>query len=453
MSAQPSKYASPDVLRHYVLDRARALPEDCRSLVIGYSGGLDSSVLLDVMAWVANQRSIHLSAIHVHHGLSPHADAWVAHCEAQASRYGLSIRIEKGEVRTRGEGIEAAARQLRQSAFQSCAPATIVLAHHSDDQAETLLYRLVRGTGVRGAGAIAEWHRTHTQVIWRPLLEIPRSALEGYARALGLSWIEDESNQCDDFDRNYLRQHVLPAIDRRFPSGKRNLVRAAKQFSEAAALLDELAGADAGPWQTGLNLSALRQLSAARQRNVLRYVLGECGVQAAEKHIDLVLQQFLGAGEDRIPMLRLGEHAVHRYRDRLYIVPWVQSVPQGQDVSPAIGEARRPVGWFGMLRWQPVPTGGIDPAHSGLRVYSRRQGLSMRLWAGGPTKQMKQLFQEAGIPPWLREQWPMIFRGDELVAIPGIGVASQFQSASGQVGWLPIWTPDGMAAVFGQSTD
>ncbi|MEN9479056.1 MAG: tRNA lysidine(34) synthetase TilS [Pseudomonadota bacterium] len=276
-------------------------------LALGLSGGCDSLVLLHLLASLGlGQR---LSAIHVHHGLSPSADAWADFCTDFCARLDISLDVQSVTVNLKsGQGIEAAARQARYAAFSNCAAPTILLAHHQGDQAETLLFNLLRGAGVAGAAGMADERRHGDIRILRPLLNVPRSALEAYAVANQLSWIEDESNTDTRFTRNFLRHDVLTVISQRFPAAEQNLAQAAGHFSEAAVLLDALAEED---WQMArdvetLNLRRLRPLGAARIKNLLRYRLRQMAWQTpVATRLDEFVRQLLSAAPDRHPELKL----------------------------------------------------------------------------------------------------------------------------------------------------
>src|SRR4051812_10184779 len=209
-----------------------------KRIAVALSGGLDSVVLLDLL-----KHHPGITAVHVHHGLSPNADAWATFCRRLCRQWGVPLKISKVKVRRSGKGLEAAAREARYEAFKELKADVIALAHHLDDQAETVLMNLLRGAGLRGAGGMRPLARFERKILARPLLEIPRKELESYARLHGLEWIEDESNADETLSRNFLRRRVGPLVETRFPQWKRALARAARLFSEkddrAARLLRE----------------------------------------------------------------------------------------------------------------------------------------------------------------------------------------------------------------------
>lgn len=429
-------------------DRAEALYRRFRHLAgqfllpgarvaVGFSGGLDSTVLLHLLQRFGVEQAIALQAFHLHHGLSPHADVWLAHCAEYCRRQAIPFSFEHAGLDAQAaDSLEARARQVRYAAYGRLGAEVVALGHHRDDQAETVLYRLARGTGVHGAAGMPPYRPlAGGGRIWRPLLDEPRSVLRGYAEAQGLSWVEDESNASLDYDRNYLRQQVMPALVARFPSAQAAMARAARHFSEAAGLLDAIAEEDAQGASERLALSCLQCLTGPRQRNLLRWFLARHGVRPDERQLLLLLDQLLHAREDANPSLRLGERAVHRYRGEVWVA-W-----HGDEVAdqplPAGAEIALPA-WHGRMQWQPR-AGGLTPsACEGLWLRPRRGGEQIRPRLGGPNRPVKLLLQEAGIPPWLRSRWPLLWQGEQLVAVVGIAVAADSQAVDGL--W-PCWRP------------
>lgn len=277
---------------------------------MGFSGGLDSTVLLHTTNRVANEAGLGLAALHVHHGLSRHADAWADSCSNVCGGLGIPITVLRVEVPVRsGQGLEAAARKVRHKALSDQSADWVLLAHHADDQAETVLHNLLRGTGVRGAAAMPE---SRGRVL-RPLLGLGRAVLLEYARTHRLEWIEDESNADLRYTRNFLRHEIVPAIALRFPRAGEQLAAAAAHFSEADALLEDLAVLDlgaSGP-EFPLPLTIFRQLSDARARNLLRAMLGWHKVQPPdERRLKEFVRQLRTAGRDRRPRLDLSRYSL-----------------------------------------------------------------------------------------------------------------------------------------------
>lgn len=287
---------------------AACLSRHCRagqSAVVGYSGGLDSTVLLHATKRVAGNAGIGLSALHIHHGLSPNADAWAVHCDEFCRAIDIPHSVIKVMVSEQGgEGQEAAARRVRHKALAEHGADWVLLAHHADDQAETILHNLLRGAGVRGAAAMQELRGR----ILRPLLAVSRETIRAYGQVNHLSWIEDESNSDIRYTRNFLRREILPAIAQRFPAAGEQLAAAALRFGEASELLDELALLDLRGSASGFpqRLALFRELSAARARNLLRAMLAWQHVQPPdERRLNEFVRQLQTAGLDRHPRIDL----------------------------------------------------------------------------------------------------------------------------------------------------
>lgn len=281
-----------------------------QTLSAAYSGGLDSTVLLHALKHVAAALDIPLASIHVHHGLSANADAWAAHCERSCADLGIELRMVRIRVEPeRGEGVEAAARHARLRALLDNPAHWVVMAHHADDQAETVMHNLLRGTGPRGAAAIPEVRGR----VLRPLLPVPRSSLLAYAKLHDLKWIEDESNDDRRYTRNFLRHEVMPGIERRFPHAVEQLSAAARRFGEAQGLLDDLALLDlrANHFGFPVALHCLRQLPELRARNAVRALLSNQGVQLpGERRLNEFVRQLRTAASDRHPGLQLGTYTL-----------------------------------------------------------------------------------------------------------------------------------------------
>lgn len=282
---------------------------DDERLCVGLSGGCDSVVLLHVLAGLG--LGARIQVVHVHHGLSPQADRWVDFCADYCRRLGIALIVERVAVdRSSGLGLEAAARAARYEAFSRCAGAVLLLGHHQGDQAETVLFNLLRGAGVAGAAAIPVERRHHRLRILRPMLGVARQEIEAYAREHGLGWVDDESNSDTGLTRNFLRHEVLPLLASRFPAAEQNLAQAAGHFAEADALLGELAHID---WQAAaegedLRLARLRELSLPRIKNLLRYRLRQLGWHApVTARLEEFARQLQAAGADRHPALELAE--------------------------------------------------------------------------------------------------------------------------------------------------
>ncbi|MDR0777626.1 MAG: tRNA lysidine(34) synthetase TilS [Azonexus sp.] len=309
----------PDLLARIGAFVAVRLAPDER-VCVALSGGCDSVVLAHLLSRL--DLSGRLDAIHIHHGLSPNADAWAAFCADYCRDLGIPLQIRHVSVaRDAACGLEAAARQARYTAFAEVPAACLALAQHRGDQAETVLLNLLRGAGVLGTAAMPpERQRGHLR-LWRPLLGETRDAIEAYARANGLRWITDESNADTRLTRNFIRHRVLPIIEQRFPAAESTLAQAAVHFAEAAELLDELAALD---WERAADgetacLAVLRTLSPGRLKNLLRFRLRCLGWRVpVAARLDEFTRQLQSAGPDRHPELHLAEGRMRAARGRLH---------------------------------------------------------------------------------------------------------------------------------------
>lgn len=293
------------------------------SLTVGLSGGCDSVVLLHLLARLGY--TARLDAIHVHHGLSANADAWAQFCVDYCSRLGVPLSIRRVVVdQSAGLGLEAAAREARYAAFAETARDCLLLAQHRGDQAETVLFNLLRGAGVTGAAGMPAERAFGKLRLLRPLLDCSRADIEAYAGEAGLSWVDDESNADTSLTRNFLRHEALAALNQRFPAAEASLAQAARHFGEAAGLLDDLAVID---WQQisdndALRLSALKTLSLPRLKNLLRYRLRQLGWQVpVASRLEEFARQLQSAGPDRHPELRLPGGRMRAARGLLHWLP------------------------------------------------------------------------------------------------------------------------------------
>ena len=323
--ASSKKPASSDLLQS-VSDRLHTQLTPGRHVTVALSGGVDSVVLLHLLHRLQRERAIVLSAIHVNHQISPNAADWAGFCAALCAKLHVPLVVKTIRVPRRSQaGLEAAARTLRYRAFAELDTDCLLLAHHLDDQAETVLLNLLRGAGVRGAAAMPEIrHQEDGTPLVRPLLDVPRAALVAYAKKHRLAWIEDESNLDETFTRNYLRHAVLPAIEQRFPAYRQTLTRAARHFAEADSLLDELAASDmASAVRDGkLKLALLQEYSPARAKNLMRAYFASQGMPAldAERLQEWLRQLIQARGDSRVE-LGVAGLVLRRYRGEIWIEP------------------------------------------------------------------------------------------------------------------------------------
>lgn len=391
-------------------------------------------------AALRDRLSVPVRAVHVDHGLQASSSAWAAHCTAVCDA--LDVPLTVIPVRCdldAGHSYEEAARAARYQAFERllCGGEALLLAHHREDQAETVLLRLLRGAGVRGAAAMPPMRLLGDGYLARPLLDVARDDIALYAATHRLVWIDDPSNSDPRFDRNYLRHAVLPLLAERWPGYAATLARSAEQAQEASELADALADLDLAACGDagGLCVGPLRALPDARRRNVVRRWLMQVHGVRPPPRAKLVsgLAALLDAAPDRMPKLGWDDHEVRRYRDRLI----VRSVADAADPEPIEWDLRSPLSLpGGMLRVESV-------VGSGLRQDLRERRVEVRFRVGGErcrpagrsqSQSLKKLLQEAGVPPWERAALPLIYVDGALAAVAGLWVCEGFQAAPGEPG-------------------
>ena len=407
-------------------------------VIVAFSGGLDSSVLLHLLAGLRGRLPFALSAVHIHHGLSPDADAWVTLCTSRAAALAVSLDVRHVAVTVRDRGVEAGARDARYRFLAGLDADLVALAHHRDDQAETFLLQALRGAGVAGLAAMPEFlPRPAGPALWRPLLDVPRESLRGYAREHGLRWVEDGSNRDEGLRRNFLRRRILPVLAGPFPAAAETLARAARHAAEAAELLDELARLDAGlaVCEGRLALSVLAGLSPARAKNLLRHFLSErLGQNPPAAWLAEALRQLLGAAPDAAVALLFLSHTLRRHGGYAHLIPEPEHPAPG--AWPWRGEAC--FRWAGEgWRVRRVTGSGLDAgllAAGPVTLRLRGGGERLRPVCGGPARTLKNLLREAGLAPWRRAHWPLIYCGDRLAGVPGVAVDCAFQARPGAPG-------------------
>jgi tRNA(Ile)-lysidine synthase len=412
-------------------------------VAIALSGGIDSIVLLDAAKLLAASHWIVLSAIHVHHGLSPNADRWAEFCAAQCTARSVPLTLRRLRLeRQRGRSLEAEARAARYACLTGVDTDIVALAHHADDQAETVLLQLLRGAGPPGLSAMPSF-RPGRPALLRPFLDHTRAEIAAYAASRQLSWIDDESNADRRLARNALRHEIAPLLAARFPGYPNTLVRAARHQAEAALLLDELAAADGNGAVSvdGLERAHLAALPPARARNLLRWFLRAQGLRPpSEAKLADMLRQLVGAAADARTRIRIDELEVGCHRGRIAVhAPAPEAFER---VWLGETEVLLPGGVLGFKRAHGVGLATAKLAQARVTLRSRVGGEKIRLASDRPTRALKQLLQEAHVPPWMRQALPLVWCGDELAAVPGLGIALKFQAAPGEPGWSLDWRPD-----------
>jgi len=426
---------------------ARAGLLDAR-ICVGFSGGVDSCVLLDLLARLAHRHPLRLSAVHVDHGLSPDAQRWAAFCRHRCDALGIALRVVEVQF-PRNANVEAAARAARYAVFAAQEADAVALAHSLDDQAETILLRLTRGAGAPGLSGMP-WLRplTGASRVVRPLLAVARAEILRHARAAGLAWIEDESNAHPRFDRNYLRHEVLPILERRFPAYRETWARAASNLADAAGLLDDLAAGDAGTGaaQDRLPLANLRALDPARARNLLRWFLVRQGAAPpGRERLDEALRQLLQAGAGSHPEIAFGSLMLRRHAGVVHATSAITALPLGWEVRWRGEEALRLGYGLGTLHLVAARGSGLSERRlleGAARVVVRGGGERLKPSLRQPSRTLKNLLREAGVPPWQRSRLPALCVGGQLAWVARLGLDCRFAAQPGEPGRIPRWVPE-----------
>lgn len=456
MSEKNNRFG-PDTLRHY-------LPQDKVSgrYLVAFSGGLDSMCLLDAL--LKSEPAFEVIAIHVHHGLSPNADAWSQHCAAVCQQAGIGFIEEKVSVINSGKGVEDAAREARYKAFAQHIESGdhLLMAHHADDQAETLLLRLLRGTGAKGLEGMAQQRVFAEGIIWRPLLTFSRASLEIYAIQRALRWVEDESNTDSRYDRNFLRNNIFPLLNQRWPDFALRWQQTALQVAETNQLADlaieqlfpllEPRSEKAG---TSINVEILQQYSLAERNALLRHWSELHGFDAPGTQPLAILNQHLQqAMPDHNFELCWGGAVLKRFQQRLYLYSscaW-QTI-QGTDKCEAEDNHRvislatcQQVSVFaGMqLCFEAVKVASGDAClsahYQNIHIVRRQGGERSHPHYRAHSQTLKKLLQASDMEPWWRDQIPLVRAEDgQLLAVGDLWVEKSAMAAAGEPGWRIFW--------------
>jgi tRNA(Ile)-lysidine synthase len=406
----------------------------------GFSGGLDSTVLLHGLKQHL-PNACTLEAIHIHHGLNPAADAWADHCQSVCDGLGIALHVERVRIEDQSRNIEAQARAARYAAFaRHVAPGeTLALAHHADDVAETLLLRLMRGSGTEALGNMKAHSRHGEMQVWRPLLTLHRAELQAYAEANALTWIEDASNADTGFDRNFLRSEVLPLLESRFPNATARLARSAALLQADAALLqpviaDQLARCT-GP--NGLLLAMLMAQPPELQAHLLRaWLHGNGKLAPGGEALHEFLRQLRMHASDDDTRLDGPDYAVQLWNDTLMLC--ARAATQSKDSALDVlwdGQDALPLPRGGVLAWQ-------GEAPTPVRVRYRHGGERIRLPGQAMHHSVKKLLSTR-VPPWQRAALPFVYNEhDELLAVGDVLVSAQLDDLSRRQGTRLHWHSD-----------
>tara|TARA_B100000676_G_scaffold14654_3_gene13179 strand:- start:10702 stop:12081 length:1380 start_codon:yes stop_codon:yes gene_type:complete len=428
-------------------------------LILGLSGGIDSVVLLNILLSFSHELKFTLTALHVNHGISLNANKWENFCLDLCNIHNIPIKLVQLKInKLPGISLEANARNARYQVFENLKADYVILAQHIDDQAETLLLQMIRGAGVKGLSAMPmvrdqipkerdEGIHLRPKIL-RPLLEISRKEIEGYAKDNKLSWIEDESNNNISFSRNFLRHKILPALEIKFPSYRKTFLRTSRHMSEANSLLDDLARIDSKKCVISdrIQIRKLQELNFLRAKNMLRYDLIRRGITlpSTAKLEDMIRQLFTSKLDTKLHII-FGGNEIRTFKGSIYVRK-----------ANKLPNKEWKILWNGEKKLEITEKGDsvkfIQEKGKGINLQKlRKKPIIIRFRSGGehmrpdsnrPRRSLKNLFQEKSYPQWERESLPLLFSGEHLVWVPGIGIDCAFQASESDLGLIVSWHPN-----------
>ncbi len=410
------------------------------ALCVAFSGGPDSSALLHALAQLPEARTRGLRALHVDHGLHPDSAAWAAHCERYCAALGVPCKVLRVQVDSgAGRGVEAAARDARYAALamQLRDGEYLLLGHHRDDQAETVLLKLLRGAGPEGLGGMRALRPFGRGQLWRPLLALSRQQLHDYVKAQQLDCIDDPSNRDTRLARNQLRHEILPRLAQHWPHAVDSILHSAALSRAAADALRTqwLAAFEAlhDPTSGGLDAHGWLALAPALREPLLDHWLHARGLPAPTTAQRRQIERQCGARAGLLPCIRWAGAELHIWKGRLW------ALPPGRAID---------ADWQAPWRGEPLalPDGGeLSLAVAGIRlaeplhVRLRRGGERIRPDGDAHTRELRDLFQQAQLPPWRRNACPLLYAGDELVAVADRWISARGAAIFRQAGAPPHW--------------
>jgi len=417
-------------------------------VLLGLSGGVDSCVLLHLLAQMQTQLHFKLKAIHIHHGLSSSADGWLDFCKEKCKLLDIEFYDVKVKINNKSTlGIEGEARKLRYEAIKKKQKGIVALGHHQNDQAETLMLQLLRGSGLRGLAAMPEFDEKRK--FWRPMLNIKKELIEKYASEKNIEYIEDESNEDINFDRNFIRKKVLPLIESRYPASIETISRSAINISEGHQINELLALDDSKNVMSEdgcyLLIENLNKLPNLRAINLIRCWLSFNDLlMPSKKNIEELFRQVSFIKKDTSLNLKISnDQSIRAYGDKLFIVNLKSKLASynfkwsGQEEIELPNKSK--------LHFVKTKKGGLSLSKLGVKtldIKGRTGGEKLKPFSDQPSRSLKYLFQKADIPHWERDQVPLIFANEKLVAVPNLGVQFDYQANDGEEGYQIRWLRD-----------
>lgn len=410
-------------------------------LIVGLSGGLDSSALLHALASLKKTNSdfknTPILAIHVHHGLSENADHWQSHCEQQCKDLSIEFITENIKLDAAKGSLENAARNARYEVFKKHVQSgdVLLLAHHQDDQVETFMMRLMRGSGLTGLSAMASARAFGPGYLVRPWLHHARSQLETYVKENGIKFIEDESNTDTQFDRNWWRHSLLPKLFKRYPQASHSLMKTVEVLQQERQVLEDLlqpiyinaTGFDHQFTQTvTLNCQQLLGHTSGVQAQLIRMWLQQQAIHPAlnSDQIQVLMKDVVQAKQDAEPVYQWGAHTIRRFAGDLYVVPANLPLPLSESsitiqIAAGVADIQLPSPFSGVFSLsEGVKNGLVSGEYQVVNYHAAMTAKPVNR----PTKPLKKWFQEYAMPPWLRGSWPVVMKQDQVACVPGLFV-------------------------------
>jgi len=418
-------------------------------IVLAFSGGVDSRLLLELLSRYQQVNStgnnpIKCHAVYVHHGLSSNADDWADKCLMWAEQVGITCSVEQVSLDINsGDSIELLAREARYQVLSKHIQAgdLLLTGQHADDQVETFLLALKRGSGPKGLSSMAESMPFAGGMLVRPLLAIKREQIEAAAKEEGLDWVEDESNQDTRYDRNFLRHRIVPDLSERWPSVHQAVQRSASLCAQQEALLDELLGAvfeRALQSDLSLSIDELATHSDLARARLIRMWLAKLNANMpTQVQLNLIWNEVGLAQQDANPKLQLKQGEVRRFQNRLYWVTETADVTTWQsdiqtDTALVLPER---LGELTLNTSSEQATIALPPQPELLRVTFNPEGLSAHPTTRNHSRKLKKLFQEYNVPSWLRRQIPILMYQNQVVAVAGLFVDRAFSGQDCELIW------------------
>ena len=417
-----------------------------RKFLLAFSGGVDSVVLLDLLVNVLKESDA-LRIIHINHNLNEHSNDWAQFSSEICEKYDLPLICESVEPKRHGKGLEADARELRYQSFRDVIQDDeyLLTGHHQDDQMETLLYRIFRGTGIDGLMAIRREIKFGKGFLYRPMLNISREKIEEYAQLKNLKWIYDSSNDDSSYDRNFLRKDIIPSIKKRWPSVENKVSRLSVIAEQSQLLLNELATEDVGQLQNynHLDIETLSEKSYPRIINIFRFMIKKNNMSVPSMRVLNEGIKTLMHSKSKSPSMTWNDNTIRRYKHRLYFLNSALNSPNdlsnemSWDIKKTINLGKN----LGSIQARFLNGEGIslNRCPSNLAIKYRKGGEEIKPSGHKITKSLKNLFQENNVLPWVRDKIPLIYVDQELISVGDLWFNQDFKASANEDGFLITW--------------